>query len=156
MCWCYPLVVWVARVLFGQFKYSCIWCSYSFSPKWKLDLTKYILWSNLVHLIDTFRFLHGHLILTHNMTSFLLTGILLYIVGISASLLLTNYAWQLHSFPLLLLQPKKKKRKWLQALNYTFICKYTGSNILIVWLLCINFEGLVLPQDQYQGKILII
>ena len=61
-----------------------------FSPKRKLDLTKYMLWSNSVHLIDTFRFLHGHLILTHNMTSSLLTGILLYIIEISASLLLTN------------------------------------------------------------------
>ena len=62
------------------------WHEYSFdnSNIGKQDLTKYILWTDLVHLTDTSCFLHGPFNLTHNLASFLLTNTLLYVIGSSS------------------------------------------------------------------------
>ena len=59
-----------------------------FRPKLKPALTKCMLWTSsiMIHLGLSM----DHLILTHNLTSFLLTNILLYVIGSSFSLRVMN------------------------------------------------------------------
>ena len=103
------------------------------NPKRKPSLTKYILWTDSVHLTDTSCFLHG-LFNLDSQSDIRSANQYIYLRHWKFHLTPCN---ELGSVPPLIstlttTKHKRRKRKWLQELNYIFICKHAIFNILIV------------------------